>query len=572
MVGGKAVLTIVPDTVLQIDTTVVYDTIYKTIVDTVIVEVPVPCPECPPQCPEGWICEPPPEPDVAYVLEFDGVVVADGDTVPTGVYEKFAEDREGVWKTLGLGNNGNRAPGIDSIVFKDPNGRRNKEGLYPYGVWRERGDWTVAAGRTYTIIFDVHETDGPIVTDTVRVTGNPDTPPVPPDTLPPEPGDTLAFFDIDAPDVTWGPRDSTGAAVVSWPAIIGTRIRYSTYVNVTIPDFYLETDDRTWWNNTGGTTTSRTVSEPPESPMAVCVRTNETGQVGRGPGGYYVADTPDSVATPISEIVCHQYPSLDPAPPGAYVLWANPWPDFTFVDGDTIQSGGHSIGIGQEDGGPVVADSVRFSVNDTVKLGTPSGGTFHVAFYLNSYNWVDIGYEVFGGSNPGTGGLRVFVSDYTSRANTPPDTAALSTPEGFRIQPQPEDTARALIAWNPIPEDELCENATGHPANCPDVYGDEVYYKVTEYQVWPDSLLEPGRMWFDTTTAMASTQRSFPWDYPEPGEILPDSIQFCVRAVAADCPGCIGDGGQVCVDYTNGDGQYCSPVSLIGCSDVLEVQ
>jgi hypothetical protein len=79
-------------------------------------------------------------------------------------------------------------------------------------------------------------------------------------------------------------------------------------------------------------------------------------------------------------------------------------------------------------------------------------------------------------------------------------------------------------------------------------------------------------MRFDTNTAMASTMRSFSLNYPTwDGEILPDSIRFCVAAEAWDCPGCTGPGGIKCKPWSTGDGESCAPVSLTACSDVLEV-
>ena len=544
VVGGKAVLTIIPDTVLVTDTVTLPPIVLPP--DTIIVIDTVFVTDTLEVCPVGWTCEPPPEPEGPYWARSSTNVFPQADTLILG--EAAVGERIYLWLDM-------EADTAIIRIYNYVGGiAESYEQVWPYALRGDGGNprrlygWVVGDGLNgpTDVMAIVRYRDTSVKYDTiigvieiVNPSVPPDTlPPIPPDTVPPVPEDTLAFFDIPAAVVSWGARDSTGEAIIAWGPIDGTRIRYSMLVNVSIPEFYLGDDDETWFNIPGGVTTTRTASEPPASPMAVCVMVSETAEVGRGPGGYYLVNPPeDSTTIPIAEIVCRQYSSLTD---NLYAFYASPWHDYYLQPGDTIQDGGYSIGLIKADGGPIVADSVLLFVDGAphTLLYEPRYGAswgYNGGLSMN-YGSVTLGYIVFGGLLPDSGDLPLLVSDHNGGSVNWPDSAFLSTPANLRVIPYPYDTMRHVIAWDEIPEDSQCENDFGTPVNCRDVYGDEVYYRVTN--------VEPP-LHFTTYTAMASTMRSFPWAYPGDGEILPDTISFCVTAEAWDCPNCEGPGGSV---------------------------
>lgn len=142
--------------------------------ETVTVVVPPPPWECPP----GWTCTPPAVVDPGYVLLSQGVAYSSGDVLPLGSAEKWFEDEAGEWQALGLGYNVAAVPGIDSVVFYSGANRVNRERLYPYGIWNERGTWEVEAGIEYRIVAHVYTPDG-VAEYPLTLTGQGAGPPTP---------------------------------------------------------------------------------------------------------------------------------------------------------------------------------------------------------------------------------------------------------------------------------------------------------------------------------------------------------------------------------------------------------
>jgi len=435
----------------------------------------------------------------------------------------------------------------------------------------------------------VHYNDTSVKRDTIvgvieieNPTEPPDTVPpvVPPDTVPPVPGDSVV------PEPATGIQTSHTGTVftISWIPSVTEEVYDSIYylvkltgLNTTFPS---EAVDDEWWRSGPiQCFSSHTSCEGGRYSYVVepVIVNSSTGDV-----IYWCLTTqatkPDGLGLGIGVQECGEV-TVPPTPGDStgLALYASPWHDVYLVSGDTIMDGGYSLGVIKADSGPVVADSVWFYLNGEFhQLADHTGGSFHAGFSLNNAGGEDstvvVGWRVFGGEHDGYDERQIVVSDHWGGNLPIPTYAELSTPTNLRIDKQVADTSKTLIAWDAIPEDSQCFNDFGTPVNCSDTYGDEVYYRVASYVVWPVDALEPGRSWFDTRTAMASTQRSFPWDYPGPGEVLPDSIRFCVLAEAWDCSDCEGPGGKSCKTYSNDPTQeVCGPISETACSDVLEV-
>lgn len=373
VVGGKAVLTIIPDTVR--DTVPIYIEVCPTNWTCYAPgEEPV-CPECPPppawECPDGWTCTPPTEPEANFVLSTPTGDYADGDTIPDGAYDRFFEDAAGEWRALGLGYNADRVPGIDSIVFFDGTRRLNREALYPYGVWNERGNWNAVPGEPYTIIALMYQSDGEVVADTIAVTANPNVPPIPPDTVPPEPGDSIPegtpylkvqlwqdgimVSELGADPFPGRTQDTVLAGTYNlilaenrplppWDSVlvghpIGEKVPCDTMPCDVYPDGFVLNDGPEWldypvaWDLWGPAETNP--NEDAINPEYIDGRLVH----------FFVAPPPDTAGM---------------------ALHVNPWRDFYLADGMTIQDGGYSISLHENGSEDFFADSVTLLVNGEV--------------------------------------------------------------------------------------------------------------------------------------------------------------------------------------------------------------
>ena len=184
VVGGKAVLTIVPD--------------------TVYLEVPGECPDCPPpiicppptvcppipewECPVGWTCTPPDDPNLL-------VMSSNRQLTDTLSVSGTFNPSDSLYVFLDVPND----PAIDSVIFWYDGVRVQKEAVWIYAL--------NGANAIPLVPFIVRSTIGSIgikavvYPDAVEHTGvievvNPSLPPdtvppvVPPDTVPPPPGDS----------------------------------------------------------------------------------------------------------------------------------------------------------------------------------------------------------------------------------------------------------------------------------------------------------------------------------------------------------------------------------------------
>lgn len=554
-----------------------------------IVEVPQcpDCPDCPPpvvcppppawECPDGWTCTPPPEPEGPTIFATQTASGAERiqerdpgpDTLTAGGWYFRVDSPE--WVDLGINYDAAKVPGVVRVRLCRPSGACNTEELYPYELnprieQVEPGDVTVTGTITHSDgttsevsrTFTVNPNTPPVPPDT--------TPPVPPDTVPPEPGDTITpmpepatnlrgFFERNGLEIYW---DASVTEAIYDSIYYIVKWRGDLFPKPTVPDGDgwvmsgpltcfsgpIECVDQTYGY-------SVSPFDSLTSPVVVeyCVTVVATQSQGMGLGNSVMSCTEFTAQAGVPPDSITFYPM---APPDTINYWTTGWWDdqpytaWLKVDRDSIGTADlwqafDPVGNCQYAEGPWVEQFV----NVTEVTGSK--------FYPDL----------------------LFFPRYCGPPPEPPDTIAISTPQNLRVE---GGSMIGQIAWDRVPEDGQCENSTGHPANCPDVQGDEIYYRVTDVEYWPPDLLDNAgynsTLMFDTLSAMASTARSFKsdWNSDTFEPLYPDSLRFCVTAEAWDCPTCAGPGGVRSPGNLRGyNPVYYVPISEKACSGMLEV-
>ena len=185
VVGGKAVLTIVPDTVLVTDTVTLPPIILPP--DTIIVTDTVFVSDTVEVCPEGWTCTPPPEPEGPVWVRSTANTYPQSDTLQLGT--ALPSERVYLWLEM---EPDTAIRVVANYVGGIPEGN---EYVFPYALKGDGGNpqhlygWVVpdSLAGPVEVRAIIHYNDASVKRDTIVGVIEIENPTEPPDTVPPVP-------------------------------------------------------------------------------------------------------------------------------------------------------------------------------------------------------------------------------------------------------------------------------------------------------------------------------------------------------------------------------------------------
>jgi hypothetical protein len=599
VVGGKAVLTIVPETTYVAPPPwecLEGWTCYAPGEEPVCPECPEPppCPDCPPppvwECPVDWECIPPPEPPEPvdehgfYVDTIQGSDVVAPDQLPTGEYYVRFDHPE--WIALDLGYDVAAAPGVNRVWIEAAGLAANRENIYPYERMPRLTMFPVGMVELRAVVtWD----DGTTTefTEVVEIVN----PSLPPDTVPP-PGDST-FTPEPAIDVAVMYRDST--FTVSWKASPSEAVYDSIYYllrlsgsNVTFPSVV---DSLGWWRSgpiqciSSHTTCDgdqyeyivEPVTHNPDSAVEVvnwCLTTQATKPDGLGLG----VGVEECGQLYIDPLILFGWRSdmgrwlgstvmNDTLPAGDYVF-------FLELRNRESWEGVDSVVIGVAEQSTIIAprEHVPMDANDGTVTFEPD------KFYL-------LPYVVYGAGGNEFGVIEGRLVTVTIGPDLTGMLIPLDAPENIRFAKDTTEGPDSLlvgplvIRWDESPQRSQgiqCEapewGTEDHcrPVNDPHINGDEVYSVLRVYDmVGTEIPLDRNPFGNIIGDGPGPFNNLNPWSIPIP---IPDTIRACVQFQAWDCWNCVGPGGQI-PPYINewGNETRGVPLSEITCT-TLEVQ